>query len=104
MLKEYELTVLLPPKTTSAKKKSFLEKLEKMVSLLKGKITKKEEWGNIELCYPIKKNTSSLFLHFKLELEPQEAKRLRQKLDLEEEILRSLLITRGEKGNGKKSK
>jgi len=89
---KYELTVLLDGKTSSFKKKKFLETLEKMVSSFSGKVVKSKEWGVLDLAYPIKKNKNALYLFWELELPADKVKSLRDKLKLEEDILRYLLI------------
>ena len=91
-MNSYELTVVLPGKATVAKKKSAKNKIEKMVTTLKGKVSKVEDWGEIELSYPIKKMETGIFLHFALELETETVKAIIEKLKLEEEIIRYLLI------------
>ncbi|OGM18423.1 30S ribosomal protein S6 [Candidatus Woesebacteria bacterium RIFCSPHIGHO2_01_FULL_38_10] len=92
----YELTVVLPGKITPAKKKQVLEKIESLIKTLKGKVKKIEEWGEIELAYTIKKNTTGFFLHFILELESKSGKILNSKFRLEEDIIRYLLIKGGD--------
>lgn len=91
-MSNYELTVVLPGESASAKAKSFSASLEKIVAGLKGKVTEKKEWGKIELAYPIKKNKSGFFLHYNLELEPSSVKGLNDKFKLDDDIIRSLLI------------
>lgn len=95
-MQEYELTIILAPKTSAAKKKTFLVKVEKMVELLKGKILKTEDWGEIELATRIKKQSSGIFMHFILKLNKSETKKLEEKLRLEDEIVRYLLVKREE--------
>lgn len=82
----------LPGDTTPTKVKSHQEKIEKLVETFKGKVKAMKEWGRIELAHPLKKNTSSFFVHFDLELDAQTAKALKDKLKLEEQILRYLLV------------
>lgn len=91
-MRKYELTVVLPGKTTAAKKRSTQTKLEKMIKGVKGKVGKVDDWGKIELSYPLAKNDAGVFLHFPLELEPEAAKGLDSKLNLEEDIIRYLLV------------
>lgn len=91
-MNEYELTLVLPEKATPAKKKSVIESIEKVVKTIKGKVSKKDDWGKLELSYPIKDNVSGVFLHFKLELEPDSAKNLEQKVKVEDDIIRYLLV------------
>lgn len=91
-MNQYELTIVLPGKTTTAKKKSFQEKIEKVLSLSKGKIVKVEDWGERELSYPIRRNESGSYLHYKLELSSEAAKIVSDKIRLEEGLLRHLLV------------
>lgn len=91
-MRAYELTVVLPGKTTPAKKRQARETIEKMVKVLNGKVGEVSDWGEKELAYPIAKNTSGVFLHFPLELDSEGARALPEKLNLEEDILRFLLI------------
>jgi small subunit ribosomal protein S6 len=91
-MNKYELTVVLPEKATAAKKKSVTQAIEKMVNTAKGKISKKDDWGKIELAYNLKGNDSGVFLFFELELDGKSTRSLDQKIKLEESILRHLLV------------
>lgn len=88
----YELTLVLPERATPAKKKAVIELISKLVKLSKGELKKVDDWGKIELSYPIAKNTAGNFLFFVLELDGPSAKSLEQKVRLEEGIIRHLLI------------
>jgi small subunit ribosomal protein S6 len=96
----YELVLVLDGKATSAKKKSTIAKIEKLIKILGGKVKKTEDWGVKELAYNIKKSTSGLFLIFTLELEGKAVNTIPAKLKLETDILRYLLI-RKEEGRDK---
>jgi len=87
----YELTLVLPGKS-KAKEKTFVEKVEKLVKVLDGKVTKKETWGEIELSYPIKKETSGFYLHFNLELDGKSVKGLDDKLRVDDGLIRYLTV------------
>jgi small subunit ribosomal protein S6 len=102
-MESYELTLVLPEKTTPAKKKSTQELVEKLIKTLKGKITKVDEWGELKLSYKIKGSESGIFLHYWLELEKQAVKEIDTKLRLEEDIIRYLLVKKevDKKGKGK---
>lgn len=91
-MRKYELTVVLPGGATAAKKKSVGEKVKKLITASKGKAGKMEDWGKKELAYKMAKNDSGAFLYFPLELEAEAVKDLDTKLNLEEDIIRYLLI------------
>jgi small subunit ribosomal protein S6 len=91
-MRKYELTIVIAGGTTPAKKKSIQGKIEEIVTAAKGKVSKVEDWGERDLAYPIAKKDTGIFLHFPLELESDLAKTLDSKLNLEEDIVRYLLI------------
>lgn len=91
-MRDYELTIVLGGEASAAKKKSAIEKIEKLVSTLKGKVRKMDEWGKIDLAYPIQKKKSGIFLYFELDLGSSEAKGIPGKLKLESDIIRYLLV------------
>ncbi len=91
-MNQYELAVVLPGETTAAKKKAFVEKIKKLITTLKGKVGKVEDWGKKDLALPIKKHTTGVYLFFPLELGGAAAAQIDGKLRMEEEIVRYLLI------------
>lgn len=91
-MNNYELTVVLPGDVTPAKKKSVSEKIEKFVKEGKGKVTKVNEWGKIDLAYKIKKESSGVFIHYDIEMDGSVAKNMKDKLRLGGDIIRYLLV------------
>lgn len=91
-MNNYELTIVLPGKMSNSKRKSSRELIEKLVKTLKGKIKKVNDWGELDLAYPIVKNDTGVFVHFDLELEPQSPKSIDEKLKMEEDVIRYLLV------------
>ena len=91
-MENYELTLVLPEKTTPAKKKSVQDLIEKLIKTLKGKITKIDDWGELALSYKILDNNAGIFLHYWLELDKQVVKDIDAKLRLDEDVIRYLLV------------
>lgn len=91
-MNNYELTVILEAKTTAAKKKAFLETIEKTVNLLKGKMDKVEDWGVKVLFHKMNKNIEGLFLHIPLEISAEDVKKLDLKLKTDDNIIRHLIV------------
>lgn len=91
-MNKYELTVILEAKTTSAKKKAFLESLEKGIKLLEGSVEKAEDWGVKEMFHDIKKNKEGLYLHMPFEMNAKSIKPIEIKLKAMENVLRYLII------------
>lgn len=91
-MNKYELTLVLDGKSGTAKKKKVTEGLEKIVSLFKGKIVDSKDWGVKDMTYKIGKSESGLYLFFSLELDPKGVKSVSDKLRVDDEILRFLLV------------
>jgi len=91
-MEKYELTVILDEKMTPAKKKTFVSKIEKLVNTLDGKLAKNEDWGEHEFAYKIGKKESGNYLFFKLELSGKGARDIADKLKMDEEVIRYLLV------------
>ncbi len=91
-MSNYELTLVLPGDISLAKRKTFLDRLEKFVKQAGGKIINSKEWGKIDLAYKIKKESSGFFLLLNLSLEKDSVKKLKDKLRLEDDIIRYLIV------------
>lgn len=91
-MNKYELTLILEGKTTSAKKKSLLEAVEKAIKLLDGKMDKVEDWGVKEMFHEIKRQKEGLYLHMPFEVEPKNIKQLEIKLKAMDSVLRYLIV------------
>lgn len=91
-MKNYELTLILEGKTTSAKKKAVLESVEKIVKIFEGKVIKAEDWGVKEMFHQIKKQKEGLYLHLNIEMPAKSVKGLDTKLRTDDNILRHLIV------------
>jgi small subunit ribosomal protein S6 len=92
IVNKYELTLVLDGKAGAAKKKKVTETLEKTLKIFKGAISESKEWGVKELAYKIGKSETGLYLYFELDLEPSAVKALNDKLRVDPDLIRFLLI------------
>lgn len=91
-MNKYELTLVVDGKAGAAKKKKVTEILEKMLSLYKGKILSTKDWGVKELAYKIDKSLTGLYTYFEIELDGKGVKALNDKLRVDTDLIRYLLI------------
>ncbi len=91
-MNQYELTLVLDGKAGAAKKKKVLETFEKTLKIFKGAIKNSTEWGVKELAYKIGKSETGLFLFFELEMDPKTVKQLNEKLRVDPDIIRYLIV------------
>lgn len=83
--KDYEISFLV--RTEEA----VLE-LEKMLSAEKAEIFKRSEPKRITLAYPIKKENSAVFAFCHFRLAPESVQSFRERLNLNQQILRFLIV------------
>ncbi len=88
----YELVIVVDGKATAAKKKTTLDKVEKLVTSVKGKVAKVRDLGTKNLSYKIEKSDTGSYHILDLELEGAGAKDISNKLRLEGDLIRYLLI------------
>ncbi|MBD3250282.1 MAG: 30S ribosomal protein S6 [Candidatus Pacebacteria bacterium] len=95
-MKQYELTFLIPASYTKSEMEEILAGVEELVEKNDGKVAQKEEWGKKELAYTIKKEGKAFdeaeYYHWLLELDPASVKPLNQALNLNEIIIRYLIV------------
>lgn len=91
-MNNYLLTLVLKSDLEEKERKVLLESVTKRLTGEDGKVKKEDLWGNKDLAYKIKKQTKGYFAHFKIESDPKNAKGLDKFLQVEENILRYLLV------------
>ena len=91
-MRDYELTLVVDPDLTSEKQKKLVTKIKKIITDLKGKVDKTDEWGRKNLAYPIKKKTAGYYFLLAIKLPVEAPIEIEKKLRLEEEIVRYLLV------------
>ncbi|MEK7096828.1 MAG: 30S ribosomal protein S6 [Patescibacteria group bacterium] len=84
---KYEITFL-------TKEEAELKNIKELIESYKGKVTKEEKWGEKTLAYSIKKNFTALFFNLQFEVDKKSILELKNKLNLNEKILRYLLLVR----------
>ena len=91
-MSKYELTVILDGKVTPAKIKALGDRMSSVISLLKGKVEKTDEWGKRDLSGKIGKIETGYYRYMELELDAGNVKKLTDKLRTDEDIIRYLLL------------
>ncbi len=85
----YELTLITANKTEM---KEIVTLVKEFVKKAKGEIKSEDEWGEKTLAYPIKKNKTGLYMHYVIDLPPEEQPKLVAELRIQENLLRSLFV------------
>lgn len=91
--RNYELTVILSSEAEEKARRDLLAKVKKMVEKFGGKVIKTDEWGERKFAYSLKHQKEGMYYFFQFQLEPEGVVKLKDKLRLEEKILRFLLVS-----------
>ena len=91
-MRHYEVAIVLHP-DLEIDIDSVLKKVEKLITDLSGKITKKDNWGKRKLAYKIQKQDWGIYVFYEIELEPDKTRELNDKLRITEEVMRYLIVS-----------
>ena len=90
-MKDYEFTVLFHP-DLEMNLDPALDKVKKLIESQKGKILKEENEGKKRMAYSIKKQEFAIYYYFMLELPPEAPGKISSSLNINDEVLRCLLV------------
>ena len=85
-MQQYELTLILKPNLTE-------EQVDAIIAKLKLTVVSRLVWGKRMLAYPIRKEKEGLYIHLLIALEQSNVSSLEEKIRLNEQIIRHLLVT-----------
>ena len=94
MKSKYELALVLSPDLNDQEREESLKLVEKIVKQLGGEVNKREEGGKKMLAYSINNKNEGWYYFWLLTLPNEAVKQLEVKLNVEEGVLRYLLIAK----------
>jgi small subunit ribosomal protein S6 len=92
MSNKYDLTLILKSDIKDEAKDKFVEKLEKTLKALDGRVEKTMEMGKKQLAYKLNGHSEGIYLNVVLELASANVVQLQKKLEVDKDIIRSLLV------------
>ncbi len=93
-MKSYELTYIISSGLTTDEVANVMKETESFIQSKEGVILSSEKTAAQTLAYPIKKQSSGYFSTVIFQLEEGNVKELKAKLDLQKEILRSVILVK----------
>lgn len=93
-MQKYELMVVYKPLLFEDIKKSTISKLEAFVKGVNGSLKEVDNMGKKLLAYPIKKFKEGYYVEYVLELEPDQVAAFKNELNLAQDVLRFLLLSK----------
>lgn len=86
----------MDPELKTEEQEKLLTKIKKLVTDGEGKVLEAKDWGKKDLAYLISKKRTGIYHWFLLSLSSGNVPGFRQKLQLDDSIMRLLLVNKGE--------
>ncbi len=97
-VRTYELTYLVSPDFSKEKLEEIKDKVTQIIKKAEGEVKEVEEWGKKEMAYTIKKAGKRFdqanYFHVVFVAEAHQATTVKNNVNLEDEIIRYLLVVR----------
>ena len=106
----YELVVVTGADGSDTARKNQIDEIKKLISEDKSEVKDVQDWGKKELAYPIQKQSYGYYSLITFKGNPNTPQTIKSKLNLNEKILRYMVVRKEEikvkgkskkKGNGK---
>jgi small subunit ribosomal protein S6 len=97
-VREYEVTVVIQPQLEDTERNQLIERLSNLLvpgSKEDGALTA-NHWGMRNLAYPIKKFTEGYYVLFEAQIDPTRIKEIERSMQYNEDVLRYLVVRKGE--------
>ncbi len=92
----YELTTIIDSNIPDNEHPEIIEKIKKLITKNKGKISSENNLGRKKLSYPIEKLLKGVFICLEFDIEPKTLKSIEKELKLNKNIIRYLIIKKPE--------
>tara|TARA_A100001015_G_scaffold219186_1_gene246481 strand:+ start:3422 stop:3802 length:381 start_codon:yes stop_codon:yes gene_type:complete len=94
--REYELTIISAVQRAEAQHKELLDKYEKIFLANNGEIIDRKDWGVKKLCSPINKHYRAQYTFYDFSGDSSQLKEMERLMNIDENILRYMLIQTGQ--------
>ena len=88
----YELVLVLPGNLEKSALSSLRSNLNKILTTVKAKLLKEEDWGVKKMAYPIKKTNLGQYLFWQIAIDQATIKELHRLFNFETKLLRYMLL------------
>ena len=93
-MRDYELVIIITPEFEEAATADIVDKVKSWITENGGSIESLEEWGRQKFAYMIRNHKEGQYFLFNLKMEPSAIATLERNFNLQEPILRFLIVSR----------
>jgi len=91
-MRNYELTFIVHPELEKGGVTAAIERVKQLIVEGGGQVNKVDPWGKRRLAYPIRKQREGYYVVMQVQLPPEAVSELERRLELDEEVLRYLVV------------
>jgi small subunit ribosomal protein S6 len=93
-VREYEIVYVIRPDLSDEDREAKVDRVHSLITENGGKLGKTEDWGKRVLAYEIRHITEGYYGLAEFQLEPQSVDSVKDRLNIDEEILRYQIVSR----------
>lgn len=97
MIKDYEMMIILKPQLTQDEANNENEKVVSVITENSGEFIKTDAWGKRQLAYQINKQSEGYYFINYFKLESTSVKVIQRMFNINENVLRFIIVDRQEK-------
>jgi small subunit ribosomal protein S6 len=91
-VRDYELSFVVRPDIDDKATKAAADRVQGLITQRGGSLTNVQEWGKRRLAYKIQHHAEGIYFVYRLEMEPAAAAEIEHELNLDEQVLRFIMI------------
>jgi small subunit ribosomal protein S6 len=95
-MRNYEGVFIIDPDLSTETSKNVVHQIQELVTKNGGRVDGLQEWGKRRLAYKIRKKHEGLYVIVNFQIDSQVTKKMEQALRLNDQVLRYLLVSKGE--------
>ena len=93
-MRDYELVIIITPEFEETATADIVDKVKSWITENGGSIESLEEWGRQKFAYLVRNHKEGQYFLFNLKMEPSAIATLERNFNLQESILRFLIVSR----------
>lgn len=91
-LRDYELVIIAVPQLDDESLAALNQRVAGWITAANGTVTETNVWGRRQLAYTISKQTEGIYIQCNFQLVPSASRELERNLQLDEQVIRHLVI------------
>lgn len=93
-MRQYEITILVKPEIAEKELDKISKDIQTLLTKIGGEIKSKTDAQKKKLAYELAKVREAYYLYFEVEIKPEDVKTIEDKIKLQDNIIRYLIVAK----------